>query len=211
MVVDAALCCAVPGGLTFEEAAVLPTPHVAALSCLEALRPALAVAAAAAAAAGRVEGEETGVMTSVVLLQGVGRCPVAGALAAWLDAARVPWVAASAAGAVAFPPGHDVVAVVGPLDTPRAVAAAAALVRRGGALVKTSAAPASPWPTDFLRDVMGGRRGAGRALLQLQVDPAARYYVDCLTLFRILARTYFSVYIAPRKAPRRRAFSPMHH
>ena len=175
VVVDAAMCCAVPGGLTFEEAAVLPTPHVAALSCLEALRPALAAAAvaAAAAAARRERWDETGVMTSVVVLQGVGQCPVASALSVWLDAARVPWVAASAAGAVALPPGHDVAVVVGPLDPPRVVAAAAALVRRGGALVKTSAAPASPWPTEFLRAVMAGRCSAGRGLLQLELEPDA--------------------------------------
>jgi len=176
LMVEAALCCPMPDGLTFEQAAVLPSPHVAALSCLEALRPALAAAAAAAAAVAAEaggDGEGEGGETGVVVLQGVGRCPVAGALAAWLDAARVPWVAGSAAGAVALPPGHDVAAVVGPFDTPRTVAAAATLVRRGGTLVKTSAAPTSPWPTEFLRDVMGGRSARGRGLLQLHLGPGA--------------------------------------
>jgi hypothetical protein len=183
-VVDAAMCHIKPDGLTFEEAAVLPNPHIAALSCLAAIRSALSPFSSPPfrnanggkkrtksrrgdyGGAGE-DGEGEGV---VVLLQGYPQCPVATALAWWLDrsADHVQWIPGSASagtghddgGCFTLPPGvSTVAAVVGSFDTPGAVAIALRVVRRGGVLVKLSTpsgAAAATWCTETIRNVMSG-------------------------------------------------------
>jgi hypothetical protein len=154
-VIDAAMCRPKPDGLTFEEAAVLPGPHIAAHACLAAIRSALSPPK---------EEEEI-----VILLQGYPSCPVAAALACLLDhrsTDRVRWIPAGAGAdaaddcSCALPPGVTAVAaVVGRFDAPGAVAAALKVVRRGGVLVKTSTssgAAASTWCTETVRSVMSG-------------------------------------------------------
>jgi hypothetical protein len=162
-VVDAAMCHIKPDGLTFEEAAVLPNPHIAALSCLAAIRSALSGYGGA--------GEDRGGEGVVVLLQGYPQCPVATALAWWLDRStdHVQWIPGSArsagtghddGGCFTLPPGvSTVAAVVGSFDTPGAVATALRVVRRGGVLVKLSTpsgAAAATWCTETIRNVMSG-------------------------------------------------------
>jgi hypothetical protein len=182
-VVDAAMCHLKPDGLTFEEAAVLPSPHIAALSYLAAIQPALSSLSSPCSQnpgggekrkqsrrgdRERVRKVEDEGKEVIVVLQEYPTCPIARALAWWLDRStdHVRWIPGGAgAGAghsgddcIALPPGvKTVAAVVGNFGTQGAVAAALGVVRRRGILVKTSSgAIATMWCTETVRNVMSG-------------------------------------------------------
>lgn len=111
VVVDAALCRPKPDALTFEEAAALPGPHVAAHAYLSAIRSSLSASSdlspllpGAAHGSKEKRKERQGDEEKddvVILLQEYPGCPVAAALARLINRSddRVRWIPPAGAGA----------------------------------------------------------------------------------------------------------------